>query len=575
MNKFKQICMKAHTEKKEALHNLYTDRHRYLSSVSSSEQPVEDEKLFHYRNVVFQFCGTGFRTMQQMILFIWIPETSVIGGNPVGRCRTAYEDWLLRLLSEAVNELSDSLQNDHKDAREKTEFSMQTTSSVVTGRNGCLYAAERHAFRLRINFRVPLINGNVINGKSTYRETKNMLDCICDRLEAMDRQALSEHVRLYEDQLEIRDFLRESGLAAFVADGSVLPRQADTDAPMEGAVPFRSPESLRVTLTLSDGKKLTGMGLRRGITVITGGGYSGKSTLLDSLEQGIYFHVKGDGREYVATDETACKVYAEDGRVVSDTDISPFFTYLPGDRELRAFRTHHASGSVSQAVNIVEAAYGGSRCLLIDEDTSATNFMIRDEIMRSLVKKEPIIPYTDRILELKEQGISTILVIGGSGEYLKYADHLLLLEDYHVLDATEELTPWRQTGTPETAQAPQWMRHKTLPSLPMTDLFFGERIEIENAKYIKIGGCVADITRLTALADSDQINSLTWLLENLLGEKETEQTELRDRCQAAAGSLLSDTFDTVLASRTHQYELWLEEVRGLDLLMAACRLRGC
>ena len=151
----------------------------------------------------------------------------------------------------------------------------------------------------------------------------------------------------------------------------------------------------------------------------------------------------------------------------------------------------------------------------------------------------------------------------------------MLLEDYHVLDATEELTPWRQTGTPETAQAPQWMRHKTLPSLPMTDLFFGERIEIENAKYIKIGGCVADITRLTALADSDQINSLTWLLENLLGEKETEQTELRDRCQAAAGSLLSDTFDTVLASRTHQYELWLEEVRGLDLLMAACRLRGC
>ena len=320
MNKFKQICMKAHTEKKEALHNLYTDRHRYLSSVSSSEQPVEDEKLFHYRNVVFQFCGTGFRTMQQMILFIWIPETFVIGGNPVGRCRTAYEDWLLRLLSEAVNELSDSLQNDHKDAREKTEFSMQTTSSVVIGRNGCLYAAERHAFRLRINFRVPLINGNVINGKSTYRETKNMLDCICDRLEAMDRLALSEHVRLYEDQLEIRDFLRESGLAAFVADGSVLPRQADTDAPMEGAVPFRSPESLRVTLTLSDGKKLTGMGLRRGITVITGGGYSGKSTLLDSLEQGIYFHVKGDGREYVATDETACKVYAEDGRVVSRSE---------------------------------------------------------------------------------------------------------------------------------------------------------------------------------------------------------------------------------------------------------------
>ncbi len=561
----------------------------YISCLRSSDQPVEDEKSFCYRGVRFQFCGTGFRVPQRTILFIWLPEEVCTNHRPVGRCKTAYEDWILRLLSEMVNEMSAKLQNDHKDAREKAAFAMQVPGAVVTGRNGCLYVEEKHAFRLRVNFQFPLINGNVINGKSAYKGVKMLLDQICDSLEQMDHRALMEHVRLYEDQLEIRDFLHRNRLVAFVADGSVLPRQGDTDAPMEGAIPFRSPESLKMELPLPDGRRLWGMGLEGGITVITGGGYSGKSTLLDSLEQGINFHVRGDGREYVITDETACKVYAEDGRVVSDTDLSPFFAYLPGKCRLDSFCTPHASGSVSQAVNIVEAAYGGSRCLLIDEDTSATNFMIRDEKMRRLVKKEPIIPYTDRIVELKERGISTILVIGGSSEYLKYADCVLLLEDFEATDATKECLSWKreeqECHTQEeqaaeerlrgTGGAACWMRHKALPALQVPELFYGERIEIENAKYIRLGNCVTDITRLTALADGDQINSLTWLLEKLLSETGKEQTELRERCFQAAEGLLADSFDTVHASRTHNYELWLEQVRGLDLLMAACRLRKC
>jgi len=597
LNKFKDICTKEHLERKEHLHNLYTDKQVYISSISSSDQPVEDEKIFDYRGLRFQFCGTGFRVPQRMVLYLWLPEEICMGGRPVGRCRTAYEDWLIRQLSETVNGLSAKLRNDHKDAREKAAFAMQTAGSTVTRRNGCVYVEEKSAFRIRVNFQFPLINGSTINGKSAYKGVKMMLDCVCDRLEAMDLQALEEHIRLYEDQLEIRDFLGGRELIAFVADGSVLPRQEDTDMPMEGAVPFCSPESLRVEVPLSDGRRLSGMGLKKGITIITGGGYSGKSTLLDSLEQGIYFHVKGDGREYVVTDETACKVYAEDGRVVSDTDLSPFFSYLPGKLDLHSFCTPHASGSVSQAVNIVEATYGGSRCLLIDEDTSATNFMIRDEKMRSLVKKEPIIPYTDRITELKERGVSSILVIGGSSEYLKYADLVLLLEDFRVLDATEECLAWRQTkqqggedGSEKTqaergivkeeglqsqaAGRAAWMTHKVLPSLQVPDLFFGERIEIENAKYIRLGNCVADITRLTALSDGDQQNSLTWLLEKLLSEQGKEQEELWERCAHAAESLLEDSFDTVHASKVHNYEMWLEQVRGLDLMMAACRLRG-
>lgn len=590
----------------------------YYSSLSSFEQPVEDEKLYCYRSVSFQFTGTGFRTPEQMILYVWIPEEICREARDIPPLRTACEDWLLRLLGAPVNALSESFQNDHKDTREQPSFSLQEPGAVVLTRNGCLYREERHAFRLRMPCAFPLINGHSVNGKAGYRGVKAVLDLICDRLETADRAELAAHVLLYSRQRQIRAYLWENGLLAFLANGSILPRQGTTQLPLSGAVPFRAPASLEVTIRMSDGYSVTGMGLKQGITVITGGGYSGKSTLLDCLEQGIYDHVAGDGREYVISDETACKVYAEDGRYLAPTDLSPFFSYLPGNHSPHCFGTPHASGSVSQAANIVEAVYGGSRLLLIDEDTSATNFMIRDETMRRLVKKEPIVPFTDRVSELADMGISTILVIGGSGEYLKYAHRVLLLEDYLVADVTQQAVGFgvrksdsgilRKGGNElqqsndrvlrtgdwdglDTADgriqraallaqpAPETESHSwtTIRHLPCTGggntLIPGQCIQIENARYLKIGGFTADITRLTALTENGQPGSLTWLLEKLLFSEDDADTDLQTRCEALVKSLFSASMDTVLSSRTHRYELQLEQIRSLDLLMAAFRLR--
>lgn len=610
MKNFKKIMSACHTQNKTCLHDLYTDRQVYYSSVSSSEQPVEDEKIYDYRIVSFQFTGTGFRTPEQLIMYVWIPEGICRGAGDIPSFHIAYEDWLLRLLGIPVNELSESFHNDHKDTREQPSFSLQEVGAVVLARNGCLYMEEKHAFRLQIACRLPLINGHSVNGKGSYRGVKALLDLICDRLETADWSKLAGHVLLYSRQRQIRAYLRENGLLAFVADGSILPRQGTTQKPLPEAVPFQTPPSLRVTVRTSDGYSVTGMGLKQGITVITGGGYSGKSTLLDCLEQGIYDHVAGDGREYVISDETACKVYAEDGRYLAPTDLSPFFSYLPGNNSPHCFGTPHASGSVSQAANIVEAVYGGCRCLLIDEDTSATNFMIRDEAMRRLVKKEPIVPFTDRVSELADMGISTILVIGGSGEYLKYAHRVLLLEDYLAFDVTEQVagminqvteigahesdpvllmanrwygllesdTRTQQTGqfaqnTPETGTH-SWTTSRHLPYAGEgSTLIPGQCIQIENARYLKIGGFTADITRLTALTEKGQPGSLTWLLEKLLFTEGQGDTDLRARCEALAETLFSDSRDTVLSSRTHRYELCLEQVRSLDLLMAAFRLR--
>ena len=232
----------------------------------------------------------------------------------------------------------------------------------------------------------------------------------------INKSRLKAAIELCEDQQYIRSQLPALGLCAFLANGSVLPRQSGvSDRPMEGAVPFRSPASMEVTLALPNRGPVTGMGIPKGITLFVGGGYHGKSTVLQALQYGVYNHIGGDGRELVITDESAWKLRSEDGRSVTGVDISPFIRQLPGGRDTRHFSTEDASGSTSQAANLMESVESGSTLLLIDEDTSATNFMIRDKLMQEVVapEEEPIIPFIERVRSLYEDfGISSVIVAG-------------------------------------------------------------------------------------------------------------------------------------------------------------------
>lgn len=577
MNKFKHIVLGGHTQRKEYLHKLYTDRQVYISSMSSSSQPIEEEKIFGYRDITFDFEGTGYRTMERMVMFVYIPADRFANTGDIGMNATAYEDYILRVLSASVNELCQEYKNDHKSNREKPDFSLQSVNSVVLRRNGCIYMADRNVFRIRIHYVAPLINATYLNGKSMCKSVKAIMDLICNKLETINQSDLAEHIRLYAQQNEIREYIKANDYVAFVGNNSILPRQGDTEEPMVNAIPFLSPAEQEIKINLSDGTTISGMGLRKGITVITGGGYSGKSTLLDSLEAGIYNHISGDGREYVITDETATKIYAEDGRYIENTDISPFFSYMPGNVSVKNFSTDRASGSVSQATGIIEAIYGGCKMLMIDEDTSATNFMIRDEHMRLLVEKEPIIPFTDRIVEIKKMGISTILVIGGSGEYLKYADSVILMEDYVAKDKTayinEHIKPIIPDKKAETEIKPcTFMQEKSfVTEKNEAEFFYSECVKIENARYIKIDNYVSDITKITSVITDEQINSLTYLLEKIMSDK-GENTDLLARCKRVTADFLEKTQKTTL-SFSHQYELWLEQVRVIDLIMVACRMR--
>ena len=259
---------------------------------------------------------------------------------------------------------------------------------------------------------------------------------------ALDEAALRRHVETVEDARALRSQLPGRGLVAFVADGARLPRRSGIDdRPLEAdAVPFESPESLRVTLETPNAGPLSGMGVPEGVTLVVGGGYHGKSTLLRAIERGVYDHVPGDGRERVVTVPGAVKVRAEDGRRIAGTDISPFIGRLPGGEDTRRFTTENASGSTSQAAAIVEALEVGATALLLDEDTSATNFMIRDARMQRLIHAddEPITPFIDRARQLHERhGVSTVLVVGGSGDYFDVADTVVAMREYRPKEVTD------------------------------------------------------------------------------------------------------------------------------------------
>jgi predicted ABC-class ATPase len=286
-------------------------------------------------------------------------------------------------------------------------------------------------------------NGRTINAPELIKILFDFLpECIVKSLQykAWNPKHLEQITQLCENQTYIREQLKTRSLAAFVADGAILPRATGVShRPMQGAVPFQSPASYQVTMDVPHGAPLTGMGIPRGITLIVGGGFHGKSTLLEALEKGVYNHISGDGREYVLTDDTALKLRAEDSRYISNTDISLFINHLPGGGDTTSFSTEDASGSTSQAANVVEGIEAGAKVFLIDEDTSATNFMIRDELMQRVVasEEEPITPFISRVRELyTRKGISTIIVAGSSGSFFHVADAIIQMKAYVPIDIT-------------------------------------------------------------------------------------------------------------------------------------------
>ena len=356
-------------------------------------------------------------------------------------CRRALEDALLREFSRQLQMRNFQAKGSGKSGQISTsrpgqEVLERSALQIDTGRN-CLTA------RFLIGFPA---NGRTINATELEKILFDYLPPIICRsfyYRSWKKEILQKVYELTENQHYIREELEKKKLIAFLADGAILPRMSGvSDTPLKNAIPFVTPESCRVQMDVPYGEPICGMGIPQGITLIIGGGYHGKSTLLQALEKGVYDHVAGDGREYVITEETALKLRAEDGRSIQNLDLSLFIHDLPNGKDTRSFSTEDASGSTSQAAAVMEGIEAGSHTFLIDEDTSATNFLVRDAFMQQVVhgEKEPITPFIARVWDLYEKsGISTVLVAGSSGAFFHVADHVIQMDAYRPLDVREKV----------------------------------------------------------------------------------------------------------------------------------------
>ena len=339
-----------------------------------------------------------------------------------------------------------------------------------------------------------------------------------------DEAALQEHFRVLAERKEILAQLESCGLCAFVPDGAVLPRASGlSELPLEGAVPFTAPEQMAVTLNVC-GREIRGMGIPKGITVITGGAFHGKSTLLQALTRAVYPHIPGDGREGIVIDESALRVGVEDGRSVRGTDLSQFVRDLPGGVSTKNFNTLSASGSTSEAANLLEAMEAGSRAFLIDEDSSAVNFLIRDVRVRKLLgdDREPLIPLTDRIREISAQGYSFILVAGACGDYLDLADNIVIMANYKAecaKNVSGVIASEAKQSTPAVSSARPfvgYMQPLQKSVRPTSAVERQVKVKLSGDTLLQIGFLVSDTSRLNTLVDKQQRLGAGFVLLNLL-----------------------------------------------------------
>lgn len=461
--------------------------------------------------------------------------------NPVRQ--TALEDYLTRKVHAAILQTIKGQRGTGRSG----DMEISVNAQQVLKRNATLI--DSHLLEVRLRLALPGSGRSILGAEASamfFDELPQVVEqALIWKNQSLD--AMQRHIESIEDQHELRARLAKLKAVAFVANGSLLPRRSGIDdRPLDHGIAFQSPAELEQTITLPHCGKVTGMVIPAGVTLIVGGGFHGKSTLLQALERGIYNHVPGDGREFVVTEPSAVKIRAEDHRAINQVDISPFIGILPGRRRTDCFTTDNASGSTSQAANIIEALECNCRCLLIDEDTSATNFMIRDQRMQQLVPdhQEPITPLLHRVRELYEQeGVSSVIVTGGSGDYLAVADHVIMLAEYRVFDVTEKSrkvagerpregagrSPFRHGRTRRIKLALQPMKGQSEAKIQVRErrlLEYGrQRIDLSQLEQLLDAGQTEAIGRMLAWCDrhaTDQEPGLVKTLQQVL-----EQVELQ------------------------------------------------
>ncbi|MDX2494574.1 MAG: ABC-ATPase domain-containing protein [Desulfuromusa sp.] len=484
--------------------------------------------------------------------------------------QTALEDFLGRAIHVAINKIIKGGRGTGRSG----EIEIAVNGQQVLRRNAVLI--DTHQLEARLLFALPGSGRSILAKEAAVMFFDELPQAVEAGLTWGQRSlnTMQQHIAQVEDQETLRTQLEQLNAIAFVADGSLLPRHSGTDDhPLLDGVPFKSPPELKREVILPHQGIISGMAIPKGVSLIVGGGFHGKSTLLQALERGIYNHIPGDGRELVATTTSAVKIRAEDHRVINQVDISPFISTLPGNRTTNCFSTDNASGSTSQAANIIEALECHCKCLLIDEDTSATNFMIRDQRMQQLVQQEPITPLLHRIRELYEtEGVSSIIVTGGSGDYLAVADRIIMMDNYQTFDVTEkahnlagEKPPFRTKRVPFQKNQ-QRQINLTIKPLPRQR---EAKIQVRERRLLEYGRKRIDLSSVEQLLDRGQTEAIGRLLAWCHEHNPQQQSGLIVTLQQVLLQVEEQGLDILLPWKAGH----LAMPRFYELVAAANRLR--
>lgn len=519
-------------------------------------------------DVAYSIERTHKLTLDKPCITIKIPFDRL--GLDENKDQVVLSDFALREWVRHIEALNALLNNRSRSDKENGAFYCFRPTNVVLQRNASFVEAISETWYLCLMITVQLPFKN--NDKAMRMLCKMLPKEVEEFIARFDLVKLQSAYELENKQNRIREWLKSSDYCAFIANGSILPRNANNAGPMEGALPFTSPKDVEIEIC-----GLRGMGIKQGVTVITGGGYSGKSTLLDALNAGIYNHSMGDGREFVITDQSAMEISAEEGRPIKNITITPFIKWIPHGSAER-FSTDYASGSTSQAANIMEAINYGCKLLLLDEDRSATNFMIQDVKMRSLIKHEPITPFTERVRELYEAvGVSSVLVIGGSGDFLSVADQIILMDNFVPVNVTREAKKLCEHDKPrERIPFAKWEIERKITADRFTSYPQGsgtEKLTVSTMGYMTIGDEQVDIRGLYNITSHAQLAAIAFLIRKVAVSNQDRLILLHDKIKKALEDMEKEGVDIVFSTFFPGFERWLELPRIHEVLAVINRMK--
>lgn len=516
------------------------------------------------------------------------PASRLFGDYAVDRRdRIAASAYILREFSVCAHLANDAMAQSETKV-EKGMFLPYRYGQRVLENSAVRFDEDAETVTVSLNIRLPLNKPQYGGGKSLAQPTvtlasknhvisaravrlllvKNLPELAETFLEQFDMDAFLAAVLLYRDQCAIRAWLTKNGYISFIANGSILPRRGKNDyKEAKNAVPFRSPPSMEIAIDLPSGETIRGMGIPRGITIVTGDAYHGKSTLLDAIYSGIYNHIPGDGREYVITDDTAMSICAEDGRSVKCTDISFFLTKLPVAVDPKTFTTDNASGSTSQAAAVAEAVESGCRLMLFDEDRSANNFMYKDEKMRTVIPNATTRPFLDNARMLyRDFGISSVIVVGASGEAFRIADRVILVDHFAASEYTDDARDDADDGDKYCPRARKYYADR------LRDICIERNLAVQDNGTVKIGSEILDLTDLLPHASRGQLDFIVSFVYYLTVMEQPGTHVLREAVAGLYRKIARNGMDMIRQNGLRGSSE-MEFVRMQDMMAVLYRLR--